>query len=202
MSLPGRFRDKQTYQEMTLKLGKTSVLLLIGGVIVIAFLSLGTARVQQVNKQKQLAGELDIIQRRLDTVQIETLLAQRDELEEQLARAIPMLEEAKAAISQSSGSIDVIESLFEIAEDASVDITNLSSLDTGTDKLAGIVYTVTHFTMKVAGEELNLIDFISRLNSDLSNSVVRSAEMNIPEPELGGKSLANIHLLIYGYQGE
>ena len=184
-----------------MKLSKTSWLMLTIGIFIIAFASLGIARFQQVQEQNQLEAELSVAERRLDNFQLEQFYSQKNELEEQLDRAISQLKAAKDNLGQSIESIEVTDSLFEIVKACGVEVTEISSSGIASDKLEGITCSILRLAIRVEGDVPNLISFITKLNDDFTSGVVKSAEITIPETAGADKSLADIQLVVYTYRG-
>jgi cell division protein FtsB len=187
-------------KEPRLKLSKTSWLLIVIGVFIIALASLGVVRSQQIHQQNQLTEELTLAQSKLKKFQLDQLSRREEELERELSQIKSQLEAAKAILSQPNGSIVIAEKLFEIARDYDVVVTEISSPNLTTEELAGIVCTALPLTVRAEGELASLIGFITRLNNELTTGIVRSVEIAIPE--MTGRSSADIQLIVYRYQGE
>lgn len=185
-----------------MKISKTSWLLIAIGVFIIAMVGLGAVRYQQVNQQNQLSEELALAEMKLNGFQLEQLSDRQGELEEQLSQTISQLEAAKAMLSQPNGSIVTSGILFDIAEAYGVEVTEISSSGPTNGELEGIACSVLPLTARVEGDVPALINFITRLNSDLTTGVVKSAEISIPETTDEEESSANIQLVIYNYQGD
>ena len=199
-----------------MKLGKTSWVILILGVLVVAFGTLGIARAQQAQEQKQLDEELSVAEMRLSKIQLKGLRSQKDELEGRLEQTASQLEAAKDDLRQSIESITVVDSLFAIAEASGVEIIDVSSSELGSEKLEGIGCSIIRLTMRVEGDVPNLIGFVTRLNNDFITGVVRSVQMDTQEAyeEVGGeaegegeqaeeeeKPSVNIQMIVYSYRG-
>jgi hypothetical protein len=105
-------------------------------------------------------------------------------------------------LSQPNGSIVTSGILFDIAEAYGVEVTEISSSGPTNGELEGIACSVLPLTARVEGDVPALINFITRLNSDLTTGVVKSAEISIPETTDEEESSANIQLVIYNYQGD
>lgn len=212
-----------------MKLGKTSLLILVLGIFIIAFGSLGLTRSQQVEKKSQLENEIAIAEARLDNLHLKELYTQQEGLEEELNDAQSHLEVVKAALWQSIESADVTESLFQIASASGVEIISIGSSDIGEGELNGIKCSVVKLTIRVEGDLANLISYVTTLNTDLDTGLVTSAEIGIPsdtqeemegaaageeeeeeegtgedeeaETEEEEKTTATIQLIIYSYEG-
>lgn len=185
-----------------MKLGKTSWSVLAVGIVVIMAGTLGMARSQQVSEQNQQKEELAVAQLRLDRFQVRQLYAQEDELKERLNIATSQLEAAKDDLRQSTDSIELTPSLFELAEACSVEITAISSSRVASDELESITWSVVRLTFTAEGSLPNLIAFIISLNNDFTTGVVESTDIAIPGATGEGTPSANIRLVIYGYRGD
>ena len=194
-----------------MKLGKTSLLILILGIFIIAFGSLGIARSQQVDQQSQLEDELSVAEKRLSNLQLKELHLQGQELEEEINQARTQLQAAKDVFSQSIESIDVTDSLFDIAEDCDVVINEINSSAITKGALGDITLPLVKLTLNVEGDVPNLISFVTKLNNDFITGVAESAEIGIPgtsdnetqgEPEEAAKPTAIVRLIIYNYQDD
>ncbi len=207
-----------------MKLSKTSWIILIVGVLVVAFGTLGIARAQQVQEQKQLDEELAVAEKRLSNLQLKELRSRKSELEVQIEQTASQLETTKDSLRQSVESIEVTDSVFEIAEACGVEIIDVSSSELGTDDLEGVAYSIIQLNMRVEGDVPNLISFVIKLNDDFTTGAVRSVQMDIQgvAEEVAGEAVeeeeegeeeeeveeevkkpsAGIRLVVYAYRGE
>lgn len=185
-----------------MKLSKKSWLILIVGIAIAIFAGLWLARGQQVDEQEQLHEELSIVAMRLNGLQGEEISSQQGELEKQLSQAISQLETAKAVLSQSTGSIAVSGTLFDIAEATGVEITEISSSGLSSDSLEGITCSVLPLSVTVEGDVTDIISFVGSLNYDFTTGIVKSVEISIPETTSEETVSANIQLQVYTFQGD
>jgi len=208
-----------------LKLSKKAWLLLAGGIFIILAASLGTAYSQQDDEQGRLNEELALAQLRLGNYPAQQLelTSQQKKLESRLAMARSQLKNTRAGLSRSTESIEASGGLFEIAGDCHVEVTEISSPGPTTRELEGVTLAVLPLTVRIEGEVLDLIDFVSRWTGDYSTGVVESVEISVPLPpgeeeeegeveETEGaeeeaaveeqKPSAVINLLIYSYEGD
>ncbi len=183
-----------------MKLGKTSWLLLISGILIITFASLLFAGSRQIKQQEQLSNELLVAEQRVAKLQLEQLTSQQEQLKTQLDQANAELKSAKDKLRQSNESIDVTDFLFQIAKTCSVTITSVTSSGITNGEIEGIKCTVLPVTLNASGDVLDLIKFVSLLNTDFVTGVIKSADINIPETAEEQPS-AVILLNIYQYQG-
>ena len=187
-----------------MKLSRTSWLILTSGIFIVTLASLGIAHSQQLEEQELLGDNLSVAELRLGKLQTKELTSQREELEAQLSQATSQLETAKEDMRQPIESIDVTDSLFEIAEACYVTVIDISSSGSTTEKLAGIGCSALALTVRVEGDVPNLIDFVIKLNNDFTTGAVKSADIAIPETtdEKETRPSARIQLVVYAYQGD
>ena len=185
-----------------MKLSKTSWLLIGIGIFMIISVGLGVVRYQQIQQQNTLNEKLALAQSRLNGIQLERLSQRQEELEQQLSQTLSESETARTTLSQPIGSISISNTLFDIAEANSVEIIEISSSGLANEELAGITCAALPLTARVEGEVTDLVGFITKLNSDLVTSLVRSVDIRIPETTSETKSTAYIQMVIYTYQGE
>jgi len=190
-----------------MKLSKASWLLLIGGVVIIIFASLGTARFQQAREQNQLDEELSLTKQRLDELQLEDLSTQQEELESQLAQIESEVATIENHLSSSIENIEVIEALFvALAEATSVEVIEINSSTSTSRKVEEVTFSALPFTVRVEGDVPNLLRFVRELGQEFPTHVVESIKMSIPEvaeeEEAAEKPSATIQLHFYTYQGD
>ena len=184
-----------------MKLSKTSWLLLISGVFILVFASLGAIYYQQFHQQNRLNEELTLAQLRLNGFKLEQL-AHQQELEKRLTQTISQCETAKAILSQSNRSIATSETLFYTATAYGVAVTEISSSGLASENLEGITCSILPLTARVEGDVSDLVSFIIKLNYKLTTGTVKSVEISIPETTSEEKTTANIQMVIYTYQGD
>ena len=185
-----------------MKLSKTSWLILTVGICIVAFVSLGVARAQQLDEQNQLNEELSIAELRLSKFQIEQFSSQQEELEKQLTESIAQLETTKVILSQPAESIAVSGTLFNIAETCGVEITEINSSGLSSSDLEGITCSVLPLTVKAEGVISSLMSFIFTLNDNFTTGAVETVNISVADNATDESSSANIQLLIYIYQGD
>jgi len=189
-----------------MKLSKTSYLVIVLAIVAGIFIRLWMMRGEQVQEQERLYEELSIAVTRLNNItKSDELLSRQGELERQISLTLSQLEAAKAALSQSAGSIAVSGTLFDVARTTGVEITNISSSYHSVGDWEGVAFSVLPLTVTVEGDIPGILSFIKSLDDALSTAVIRSAVITIPEEtgeETEEKPSANIQLSIYTYRGE
>lgn len=196
------------------KLSKTSLVILIIGVIVVAFGILGVTRANQVKQQQRLDEELAMAEMLLSKIQLDGLRSQKDELEGRLEQAAPELETVSDDLNQPIDSITVVDSLFAVAGASGVEIVDLRSSQLGSGKLEGIDCSTIQLNMQVQGSVPDLIGFVIRLNNDFVTGVVELVQMDTQmyedtegeleeEPAEEDEEIpsVNIRMIVYSHQG-
>jgi hypothetical protein len=185
-----------------MKVSRISWILLAVGIFLIVSVSLGVVLSQRLRQRSHLEEELKLAQQKLAEVQLEPLLTQQVELEENLDEIVSESEEARAVLSQAITSTAVSDSLFAIADTYDVTITELSSTGLAAEELEGVTCSALPFSGQVEGNLSDIVNFVIRLNNDLTTGVVRSVAINIPPTSNGENSTASLTLVIYSYQGD
>jgi hypothetical protein len=185
-----------------MKLGKTSLIFFVIGVIIAAWAGLGVARAQQLKEQDRVADELTIANRRLNTLQIRELQTQRGELQEKLNQTTAEFEALEAIFAQQPGNIDANDAVFQIASSCNVTINHISSSGATPTKFAGIPCNVITISLSVEGYIDRLIEFVMRLNDDFVTGTVNSVSVSNIDTTTGQNASTSINLTIYTYQDD
>ncbi len=183
-----------------MKLTKKSWLFIGIGIFLIALVGLWMVYSQQASVKKQLKEEFAQATLRLNSIQVEQLSDQQEELEQQLDDTIAQSETARKTLSEPMSSIIITDILFSTAESNSVNITEIKSSGMNDVELRGVPCRVLPLTANIEGEVDNLVVFITQLNDNLATGVVRSINMNIPYTAGGEKPSASIQMVIYTYE--
>lgn len=202
-----------------LKLSKASWLILSAGVFIVVLAGLGLTRSQQLKEQTSVAYELDLTQKRLNTVQTTSLSQQLESLKTKVDESQAQLNDAQARLHQTVVSVDVTDEFFQIATYCSVNVTNLTTTTIAQAKYGGITFSTISLTATVTGEKNNIINFIIGLNNGYVTGNVQSAQITF-QTETGtsdtsdqsegsggdatigtGTATAAVSMLIYSYEG-
>ena len=186
-----------------IKLTKIAWLILAAGVVVVIFSSLGVAYFQQVDAKEQLDEEIELANRKLNTLQLQELRSQQQELKQQLSDAISQIEIAKAALSPSIENIAATDTVFETANDSDVEINEYESADFNLGILAGVNFSLLPITTDINGTVSDIIDFVINLNGNFTTGAVHSVDIltsaNITAVD---DTRAIINQSIYVYEGD
>lgn len=191
-----------------MKLGKKAWIILAGGIFVVLMASLFMVYSQQGQEQSRLSQELSLVRLTLARFSPEELSAQQRVLESRLAGAESVLDTAKNKLRQSIESIEVTDTLFEVADTHNVEIIGIDSPGVTGEELEGVSLSILSLTAVVEGDVSNLIDFIIELSQQFPTSVDGSVEILFPTSadgtvETGVETpTASIELRIHTYEGD
>ena len=140
-------------------------------------------------------GERGQLEKRLETAQVllPGLIANREELEDQLAQTTSLLNKSEAEFPESVESIEYDDDLFEIADDCNVGILSLIA---STPTSSGI-YSVSSFTVVVNGDIDDILDFIYAIRTGDDFQLPWSADLTSVSTYT---NTATLRLNIYGYK--
>ncbi len=170
--------------------------------LVAALATLGIVQAQQMGEKSNLSEELDTASHNLSMLEAGQSSSWQDETGTQTDGTQTNFDTAKTILSQPVDSIIANESLFNIAAASSVTLTSITVSPLSDDALTELPCSRLPLNITAEGNVTALLDFISRLNTDLTNGLVRSAILSIPETPAEGEALVDIELIIYTYQGE
>ena len=195
-----------------MKLSKTSLIFLIIGVFIILAGSLGMSYFGQSKEQSLVEEEAAVAQLRLEKLPNQKQFSsQKEELESQLAKAETQLKAAKMSLYQLPESIEATDTLFVLAENSQVEVTEISSQGPGTETLGGVTLSVLSLTVTIEGDILNLIAFIYNWTEEYPTGMATWVEITVTElveEEEGEEEVveeipsAIINLFIYSYEGD
>ena len=193
-----------------MKISKTAWLILGIGIFVIVLASLGWVYLGQRSEQRELNDSLSAAETSLDKLvsEEEDWESQLSQLESRLTQATSLLNAVKASYTNSVESIEVDEKLFMIADSWRLEVTSLTSSEPTQDKVEDVTYSVTSFTVGIAGEVVDILGFTNTIANDeyFNNATVELVDVSVPEPKTGDEEeeqpSASINLVFYSYQGE
>lgn len=183
-----------------MKVSKTSLLLVVLGILIIAFANLSAMHSQQVSGQKLLDEELALARTRLDKIKLDELYVRQSDLMNELEETSAQVEASKNALSGPLDSIEVSSTLLDLAAQNSVRVTSITSSGVSPDDLEGIAASALNLTIRVEADLPELLAFVSALNNRFSTGLARSVDLSVA-PALDRPS-ASINLAIYSYQGK
>lgn len=204
-----------------LRLNKKRLLFLVIAIFAILSVSLGMIQSQQSQERGQLEQDLSLAQLRLNKIKnaSQPLSSWQEELENRLVQARSQLTTVKTGLFQLIETIEVDDTLFDIAEACGVEIIGIASSAPADKELEGIPCSVLPLTVQIEGDITNLMDFVLKWTGEFHTGVVVSVgispsggsgdEEEQTEEEATGEEAveaeqasANLNLLIYTYRGD
>jgi len=217
-----------------MKFSRTAWLVLIIGIFVIAIGSLYWLYMQDGHEQEQLSQTLSTTQATLPKLASErtNLEGTLTDLEDRLAQAISQLRVSNAVFPASVQSIEIDEMLFGIADNWSLEITNLTATEPNDTSVSpeiedieaedieveDVNYQLTSFTVEMKGQVSDILGFFDSVvnHRDFTTAAVEMVTIVVPEPvsatereqltedEIEDRETptATINIVIYAYKGE
>ncbi len=183
-----------------MKISKKSWVMIVLGFLIIASVSLFFVYYQGADERKQLQADLLSVRSNLSAVDTTTLTQRQKVLERDLNQAYRKYEADKAKFVQSIENIDASNALYNTANVNSVNITEMSSSDIRSEVIEGASCLALSLDAKVVGKVENLVAFITQLNDELTNAVVKSVNMDIASSDNDTIAFANIQMVIYTHE--
>ena len=165
--------------------------------LVVIIIALGIVQTRQMGQRSSLSEDLE----RAELVLSALETAQSSSGQSETGTQPGNINTAEAELSQTADSILANEDLFNIASISSVTLTTITVSPLSDDTLAELSCFSLPLNVVAQGNVPDLLDFITRLNTDLTNGLVRSAKLSVPGSSAEGKPSVNIELVIYTYWG-
>ncbi len=180
------------------KLGWPTIV--IAALLLVILSGLGIFHLRQASDESRLSDEVVLAKASLDASEQEQT-GDREEMTSRLTEISVELEQAQALLSRTTESIEVTETLFNIAATQGVVIDKLVILPESTTVLAGLECSMLSVSLSVEGSLDEMVNFITALNRDIVNGAVTSVSMEVPVEFFGLRATADIDLIIYFYRG-
>lgn len=182
---------------------KTRWPIVIAGVVLAVVLSsLGVVQAQQATEKNRLDSEISLVEESIGDFQPVKSDSTQENMKSRLDDTYADLDVAKEYLSRSTDSIETNETLFNIAADCGVLVTNITISPISSEDMEDITCTILPFSVIVEGETPQLLDFIMTLNTDATNGVVKSARISVPADGTEVSPWADVKMIIYYYEGE
>ena len=178
-------------------------LVIIGGLLLVTVAGLGTVQARQSGQRGRLGNELAVAEEGLRQYELEQASSQSGEMKSRLSNVLTYRDTAIEDLSQYMGTITANETLFGIARECNVTITAITILNEYGVDLAGVPCLTTPVSVSVEGDLPDVLDFVTSLNTSVTNGLVKSADVTAPDiAESDEMPTASIELIIYTYEGE
>jgi len=153
-------------------------------------------------QRDELNAKLTTTQARLKAVQLEPLTARKSQLEQQLAQNTDQMKQVRSMLEQPIKKTEVIGVLFTTAKAHNLEITKMNLSGLADTQLVEVPVSSVQLAITVEGDVLDLVAFISELNTLYTFGAVDSAAILNPEAKAGGSAHADISLTLYTVQGK
>jgi hypothetical protein len=164
-----------------LKINKTTTLFLIGGILLIAGVSLGMVRSQQTEQLQLMQKRLAQTKQKLALVKTEDLAAQKNNLILEIENYSSQIDSSKQKLATSEDSITACDVILETAKSYGVDILGMSSNGETSGNLAGNQCTVMSITLHVEGNIQSISDFVCNIGQKFPTSVIKEVQLSKKE---------------------
>lgn len=186
--------------KIRLSVSKRLLLLISGGMLLVAVAGLGTSYVGQMQEQAQLSDDLELAQNKLAASPLEKSFAHLSDLTKQSQALDAEIVSSKKQLSQSIVGTDVLEILQQAAGAASVDITAITSTGRVNSDIGKVPVYALPVNISVKGEVPSIYSFVVKLSERFPTETVRSIDVTMPDKESMSPT-ASIKLNIYSYRG-
>ncbi|MDO8577913.1 MAG: hypothetical protein Q7R50_01895 [Dehalococcoidales bacterium] len=190
---------------------QTSIFVLIGVVLVGALILSVNGTIAQFasglfefgrQQRNELNAKLASTQARFKAVQLDPLTAQKTQLEQQLAQNTDQLNQVRSMLEQPINKTEIIGVLFATAKAHNLEITKMNLSGLADAQLVEIPVSSVQLAMTVEGNVLELVGFVSELNTLYTYGAVNSVTIINPETKTGGPAHADVALTLYTVQGK
>ena len=177
-----------------MKISKTVRWILTVGILAILLVGVGVVYGHQAAEHSKLNSDVARANQNLAT-----FTRERSELEARLVQAKSELSTDQAKFHNPTESIEINQALFEVARDACVELTSLSSSTPKSEKLNGVNYQAFSLSLTVEGSNLAaLLNFMSKLSEEFPNSNIGSVSIGITS---GGEASLSLSINVYAHEG-
>ena len=186
-----------------MKISKTTRWILTIGILAIFLASLAVVYLRQTKELRDLNAGITQAQQNFDTY-----TAQQKELEEKLKQVKSSAPSLPGEFKSSLESIEISDALFEVADEAMVTITELSTSLPSNEELNGIAYQVVYIELTAEGKMVSTLNFVQKLGDRFPSSEIEQVEIEVIKVAEGAegeetaeeKSSISLSLKIYAYE--
>lgn len=159
-----------------MKLNKTSWILVVIGVLVVAGVCLGLLRSQQTDKQKQLQDKLVLAQKKLASINYEDLISQKERLALEIEGYQGQAAGVKKALTFPEDSISISGQIFNTARSCGVDVANMTSTGRVKAELYGTPCSSLPVNIEASGSYGEISNFLYALSREFPTSTVTTVQ--------------------------
>jgi hypothetical protein len=197
---------------MTVKFSKSSLIILIVGVVALGAIIFGMVSTQQAQQRSELEKKLIEAQLKLATIKTEDLAIQKELLTADRDEYTTRIAVAKHKLTDPIDDIAATDEILKSSHEYEVDIIHLNCGGMAINTLEGNTFTALPFNIQAEGKLTNISAFIRNLKVVFPTSTIQSYQLGIgcikPEstpttpPEDFADTSVNFQITIYNYIGD
>lgn len=195
-----------------MKLSRQTTIFLLTGVVLVGALILSVnGTIAQFagslfefgsQQRDELTAKLASTQARLKTVQLDPLTAKKAQIELQLVQNTDQLKQVRSTLEQPINKTEIIGVLLATAKAHNLEIAKMSLSGLADAQLGEVPVSSFQIVITVEGDVLDLVGFISELNTLYTYGAVDSATILNPEEKAGEPAHADVSLTLYTVRGK
>jgi cell division protein FtsB len=195
---PQAEQKEKSLAERLPKIGRTSQVILIVGILVIIFIALYWVGAQQATQQDELRKNIVTLQR---SVTAGTQEEPRDKMEAQIRQVEAETEAARAMFPASEQLTEIMDRLIKLARSYDIEVTSTGvtlaqkKLKIGATELAYDVYTIS---LSFQGMAPNFQNFLLSLGDEVTTSRINQVTIKLA-PEENERDVATVSIEVYCY---
>jgi len=164
------------------KISKKTRIFTALGALIIGCICLFMAFNQQTTQKADLLNKLTLAKQKLNTFNNDKLVAQKEQLNLQMAGYISQSAAIKTRLAYSDDSINITDVLFQQAADCQVAILEISSSGAAVENLGTVKAETMNISFKAQGTLETIADFVYSLKKIFPTGVVKSMSLDIIQP--------------------
>jgi hypothetical protein len=161
-----------------MKLTKTSWIILIVGLLVIAAGTLGWMYSQRLDQQRQVEEQLSAAQKKLALIKLDDLNDQKDQFTKQIKELNALLAEKKNRLKAPVDGIKTTDEILAKAKSYRIDILEMSSPGLSGEQLAGTELETLAISIRFIGNINDIVNFAINLNELYPTSIENLVQLD------------------------
>jgi hypothetical protein len=160
------------------KLGKTSWIFLVIGVVLIASVFLSLTYSRQRDEQSQVNSQLTAAKQKLALSNNDELLAQKEQINKQIDSYYAQIDSTKSKLSSSKDSISATNDILFAAQTTGVEVVGIDSPGLSTEQLRGTLCETLTINIQVAGDVVSIGAFVKELSRIFPTSIAQTVQVS------------------------
>lgn len=161
-----------------IKLSKTGWLIILIGLLAIAFSALGMTYSQQNREQTRLNQELALAQLLMKKTS-SNYAEEKRSLEDSTVKTRAELGTLKATLSPGNESIEAVDTLFQIADACQVTMVDIASAPPAPENVSGMPFSALSLAVRIRGRSADILQFISNWTEKNITGIVKSVAITL-----------------------